>query len=180
MAVGLVFDYTHKVRLLYVLIIVDIFINNIFDPVSTFIGQLALFFFQAALILFKIVLLLFLFKSTYLFQFDIGRLLGEFKVTVAVMPLNLAFLVVVRAYRIVLALRHLPAQGVWDQSGFFALFVIHKLIGIIYYLSLYHSSIRLSEKSFYRRIAPRATTTTTTNNSNASATAIRAGSETPR
>jgi hypothetical protein len=56
---------------------------------------------QAAVVMFQLVLLLFLFKSTFLFRSDMGRLIREFRLTFLLTPLNFVLLVIVRLYRAV-------------------------------------------------------------------------------
>eukprot|EP00162_Nutomonas_longa_P023853 comp7932_c0_seq1/m.8270 comp7932_c0_seq1/g.8270 ORF comp7932_c0_seq1/g.8270 comp7932_c0_seq1/m.8270 type:complete len:177 (-) comp7932_c0_seq1:8-538(-) len=147
------FDFRHKIVLLYLGLLGDIIANNIFDPpYGGFIGTLVAFFFQASIILFVIVVLLLLFKTTYLFKTDMSGLIRVFRWTIVTTLVNFFLLIVVRLFRIFLLLSFYSEQRTWQRPGFFPLYVIQKIVAILYYLACYQTSIELANPKYYRKI----------------------------
>ena len=98
-----------------------------------------------------IVILLFLFKNTRLFNVHFGLLVREFWTTFLLIPVNFGLVVAVRVYRIVSLLRLVPSHRLWYLPGFYPLFVLQKIVSVVYYYSLYQTSVRLAGPKFRSR-----------------------------
>lgn len=129
----------------------DIGFNSILEPKQSHISIVILLTcLQVAMPLCTLVFLFVLFMRTRLLQLGNFRdLYKRFRSLFIISPLHMAFLLAVRAYRIEALARDTPWPLTWDLRGFLEVYVVHKLIMVLFYFVCYHTLLGLGDPDLY-------------------------------
>mmetsp|Transcript_45336 Transcript_45336/g.90918 ORF Transcript_45336/g.90918 Transcript_45336/m.90918 type:complete len:330 (+) Transcript_45336:56-1045(+) len=135
----------------------DIGFNSILEPKESHVSIVILLTcLQVAMPLCTQVFLLVLFMRTRLLQLGNFRdLYKRFRPLFIISPLHMALLLAVRGYRIEALAKDTPWVLTWDLNGFLALYVVHKLVTVLFYFVCYQTLLGLGDPDLYfERTAP--------------------------
>lgn len=153
--------YVFKVIFVYILLLVDIFMNSSIN--SDDYGKLAqndfwpilFLILQASCQVFIFLTLFLMMCGTYLMRMGLpGVMLADFKYLGVSQVIYLILTMVLGAMRVVRFQEdrgNLDPRRLWGMPGYTFVFVIQNISAAIYYHQVVHASIKLSEEKYYSK-----------------------------
>mmetsp|Transcript_12941 Transcript_12941/g.38025 ORF Transcript_12941/g.38025 Transcript_12941/m.38025 type:complete len:169 (+) Transcript_12941:215-721(+) len=144
-------SYVGKVAGLYVLLFVDATLNAITDTQVNSLELVVFVAFLQILLRFLALMLIFLLATnTLLFKAGmLDVLLRQFANVLSVSVLGLLLILGLRVWRILLLFFGSEPATFFASDGYFAMYVLHNLLSVLYYHLTIAATFRLSDPSFY-------------------------------
>ncbi|KAJ1629937.1 transmembrane protein 138-domain-containing protein [Pavlovales sp. CCMP2436] len=144
-------SYVGKVATLYAMLLADAILNAVTDTsVNTLELVVFVTFLQVLLRFLSLMLLFLLATATLLFRSGmLDVLLRQFANVLGVSALSLLLCLGTRAFRIILLSNNTPPEAYFQYDGYFALYVVHNLISVLFYHMAISATFRLSDPVFY-------------------------------
>ena len=152
-----------KATFLFLLVVVDIFINAMaeYEQVAAFkslgstIANMIMIIFQIGALILSFVTMFMLLGSTFLFQGGLlGVLYSRFRPLVWSYPIYFTACLALGIWRIQLwsgMSEEKQLEDLWDNDGYFAFSVVHKLIAVCYYVLNVRATLALGESRYYTK-----------------------------
>eukprot|EP00727_Mastigamoeba_balamuthi_P013263 m51a1_g856 hypothetical protein (147) ;mRNA; r:796016-796624 len=134
-----------KAAAVFAVVGVDIVLNSALEPAPGGLAGALLLSVCAVVVLFYLML-----AATFFFKAGLySELARRFKVLLGLLVAAFISTLVARFFRVILLIQKNPLPLVWAAPGYFALYIIHRLVLHAYYVVVLHSMYRLSDPSLY-------------------------------